>query len=391
MRSLIEKFYSGSPKQRLITVITWLVIISAASTAYSFINLFSQVRVLNEGVAPQSIGFENLPARMGYHQPDETLIRGLEAWKTLAGFAKNLVVEEKGSLARRLTDQIAQHDQEAVAAIRDFNNIDWKHLIIFAGSQIDPLSSSLVESFAKVRAVARFMGLYLRRFKGLHPEEDSSFILAANLKLARLNDLTSPFLIGKMITMAVDGIAMKSLIPLVLEKRINSTEASELIGSLKWSLSVDKPMRAALDCEFFFFRYAYGRLYSNAPLALWILEKIYGNPFDLYQKLSDEMLVNAGLNLDERLNSSHPILSLAFPNFRKAVDVSREKAVHKTILMKMLSDMLGQQMQAVDPVSGTPLKSVQLNGSTVYYSVGRDGQDNQGEGDDIKLPDNLDI
>lgn len=391
MRSLIEKFYAGSPKHRIITVVTWLVIISAASTAYSFINLFSQVRVLNEGAAPQSIGFENLPARMGYHQPDETLIKGLEAWKTLAGFAKTLVVEEKGSLARRLTDQISQHDQEAIAAIRDFNNIDWKHLIMFAGNQTDPLSSPLVESFSKVRAVARFMSLYLRRFKDLHPEEDSSFIFAANMKLARLNDMTSPFLIGKMISMAVDGIAMKSLAHLVKENRINKAEAEEFTACLKWSLSVDKPMRAALDNEFFFFKYAYGQMYAKTPLALWILEKIYGNPYDLYQKLSDEMLGSSSINLDERLNSSHPLLALAFPNFRKAVNVSHEKAVHKTILIKMLSDMLGQQMEAIDPVSGTPLKSLRLNDSTVYYSIGRDGLDNQGEGDDIKLPDNLDI
>lgn len=387
MHSLIEKFYAGSPMRRIITVVTWLLIISAAMAIYSFITLASHLKGLNESNAPyKTTGIENIPASRGYTFVDAPLKEALNGWKMLAGFSETVMIESSAGKPNRLGDKVAEHDQEIISAIRSFGSLDWKYLLIFASPQTDPLTDELAENFKKARKVSRFIAIYHRRFKQLHPEENSSFIFAAQVKLARINDLISPFLIGKMITIAMDGIAMKQLTNLLNRNLISDAEAGDYIELLKDSIAFDKPIKTAMEDEFIFFKHAYGRFYARAPLAMWILDKFYGDPCEQYQKTSREMFENPDYKLELDFVSHNPLLVLAFPNFRKANTVSKERACQKAIMLATLAARLGKESGAIDLFSGEAFKSMQKDNKTVFYSVGPNKSDENGTGDDILLP-----
>lgn len=391
MRSLMEKFYAKSPGKRVFTIVAWLLVISLASTVYSFYNLATQLKAFNEASSFKETGFENIPASKGYALIDEPLKNALAGWKALAGFSETVMIKSYGAQPNRLDEKVAEHDQEIITALKNFGTLDWKYLLIFASPQLDPLSDELAESFRKVRSVSRFIALYHRRYKQLYPEENSSFIFAAQVKLARLNDLTSPFLIGKMITVAVDGIGLRQLTGLHNDGLLSDAESIDSIELLQSSLAVDKPMKTAMEDEFIFFKHAYGQFFARAPLAMWILEKYYGDPFEQYQKLSRAMFDNPEFRLDMNLVSHNPVLMIAFPNFRKANIVAREKACQKSIMQAALAHRLGKPCNAIDPWSGQLLKSMKKDDSTAFYSVGPNKVDDNGGGDDILLPTDLEI
>ncbi len=387
MRSLIEKFYAGSPMRRIITVVTWLLIISAAMAIYSFITLGSHLNGLNESNAPyKTTGIENIPASRGYTFVDAPLKEALDGWKALAGFSETIMIKSAGIQPNRLGDKVAEHDQEIIGAIRSLGSLNWKYLLVFANPQIDPLPNELAENFKTLRNVARLIALYHRRFKQLYPEENSSFIFAAQVKLARINDLISPFLIGKMITIAMDGISMKQLTNLLNRDLISDAEAGDYIELLKDSIAFDKPMKTAMEYEFIFFKHVYGRFYARAPLAMWILEKFYGDPFAQYEKINREMFDNPDYKLELDFVSHNPLLVLAFPNFRRANTLAKERAAQKSIMTATLAARLGKEPGIVDPFSGQALKTMQTENKTVFYSAGPNKLDENGAGDDILVP-----
>ncbi len=387
MRSLIEKFYAGSPMRRIITVVTWLLIISAAMTAYSFINLASHLTAFNESnVSHKTTGLENIPASRGYTFIDAPLQEALNGWKALAGFSKTVMTKSVKTQQNRLGDNVAEHDQEIIVAIRSLGSLNWKYLLAFANPQIDPLPGELAENFRTLRDVARLIALYHRRFKQLHPEENSSFIFAAQVKLARINDLISPFLIGKMITIAMDGISMKQLTSLLNRELVSDAEAGDYMELLKDSIAFDKPMKTAMEYEFIFFKHVYGLFYARTPLAMWILEKFYGDPFEQYEKINREMFDNPDYKLELDFVSHNPLLVLAFPNFRRANMLAKERAAQKSIMAATLASRLGKDSGIVDPFSGQALKTMQKENKTVFYSTGPNRLDENGAGDDILLP-----
>ncbi|PKL44184.1 MAG: hypothetical protein CVV41_05985 [Candidatus Riflebacteria bacterium HGW-Riflebacteria-1] len=391
MRSLIERFYAGSPLKRILTVVALLLLVSAVSTIYSFYNLASQLKVFNESGPYTEIGFENILEQRGYADVDKSLKNALAGWKTLSELAQKLLQEKRGGKPSSLSAEVASHDQEIIGAVRSFGSLDWKYLLLFASPQLDPLDSVYAESYKKIRSVSRFLAVYQRRFKELYPDENSSFIFAAQVRLARLNDLTSPFLIGKMITVAMDGIALRGLVGLFNDGLLSDAEAAECIELLNSSLTLDKPMRTAMEDEFIFFKHAYGRFYSQAPLAMWILEKYYGEPFAQYQKMIRETFENPEFKLEMNFSTTNPILMIAFPNFRRASLQAKEKTTQKSILLAALSQRLGREFGSLDPWSGQPLKSAQQGDKLIFYSVGPNKIDDSATGDDILLPDGQDI
>ncbi len=331
-------------------------------------------------------GIENIPASRGYTVVDTPLKEALEGWKALASFTATVMIESSMGKPNRLGEKVAEHDPEIIKALRSFGSLDWKYLLVFASPQTDPLNDELAENFRKIRKVSRFIALYHRRFKELYPEENSSFIFAAQVKLARINDLTSPFLIGKMITVALDGISLKQLTNLLNRNLINDVEASDCMELLKNSITLDKPIKTSMEDEFIFFKHAYGRFYARAPLAMWILEKFYGDPFEQYQKTNREMLNNPDYKLELDFSSHNPLLVLAFPNFRKANMVAKERSIQKAIMLATLAARLGKESEIVNFSSGQALKTMQKENKTVFYNTGPNKTDENGSGDDIMLP-----
>lgn len=393
MRSLIARFYSGSPATRIITVVTWLIILSAAATIYSFMNLSGQIRELNSGNG-QAIsyrGFENLPEVRGFRFIDEELRAAFNSWKYLSDKAEKLLLDAKNKNPRRLSEEIEGLDAEIISHIHSLNKIDWKHLILFASPQVDPLSHDQIESFRKIRQTARFLAYFHRRFKEKQPDQEGAFILETIAKIARMNDLNSPFLIGKMITTAIDGTAILRIAMTLRDEKATSEEMEKYLQTLKLMQILDKPLQAAMEDEFIFFRHAYGQVYAKAPLAMWVLELIHGSPFKQYEKLSRQMMENQEAQIELSFISHNPILVIAFPNFRKANFQWLARTAHKSILIAILEEKLGKSPTAVDPYDIKPVRSMQKDGQTVFYCVGPDKIDNQGTGDDVLLPADLEL
>ena len=179
---------------------------------------------------------------------------------------------------------------------------------------------------------------------------------------------------------------MKQLTNLLNRNLISDAEAGDYIELLKDSIAFDKPIKTAMEDEFIFFKHAYGRFYARAPLAMWILDKFYGDPCEQYQKTSREMFENPDYKLELDFVSHNPLLVLAFPNFRKANTVSKERACQKAIMLATLAARLGKESGAIDLFSGEAFKSMQKDNKTVFYSVGPNKSDENGTGDDILLP-----
>lgn len=388
MRSLIARFYSGSPVTRIITVVTWLVILSTAATIYSFTNLSGQLRDLNSGNGQEITyrGFENLPELRGFKFIDEDLRAGFNSWKYLSDSAEKLLLEAKNKNPRRLSEKIEGLDAEIISHIQNLNKIDWKHLVLFASPQLDPLSNDMVESFRKIRKTASFLACFHQRFKEKQPEQDGAFVLEAIAKVARMNDFNSPFLIGKMITIAVDGIAVRSIALALKDEKSAPEEMEKYLQTLKLMQVLDKPFKTAMEDEFIFFRHAYGQVYSKAPLAMWVLELIHGSPFKEYEKLSRQMMENPAAKIELSFISHNPVLVIAFPNFRKANYQWLEKTALKSLLIATIEQKLGKSLSAVDPYDMQPVRSMQKDGQTLFYCIGPDKVDNQGTGDDVLLP-----
>ncbi|MBF0546256.1 MAG: hypothetical protein HQM08_17565 [Candidatus Riflebacteria bacterium] len=394
MRKLIEKFYSLSSSKRLLTVVVSLIIIATVATVFSFINLFREVQFLNDENSGDSkklkkieyIGFENIPTQRNLLYLDDQTKSAFASWKTLTDFSARFLQDGSGSKLYQLSEEVAKHDQEVVSAIRSFNRLEWKYLSVFASRQVDPIEGGLVESFRKIRRTAQFLASFHSRFKEKFPGENSAFIFESALKLARITDLSSPFLIGKMVSIGVDGIAVKSILPMIDSGTISSQEAVEMKDALKNSMAIDCSLLGALENEFVFFKHFYANLYERAPLAMWILEIIYGNPISQYQKISKGIYEMGGTAQKLEFPNYHPLLVMIFPNFQKAKVNYYERLAHKALLASELANLAGQPEILLDPYSEQPLKSLIRDGKAIFYSVGPNKTDNQLQDDDLVLP-----
>ena len=201
-----------------------------------------------------------------------------------------------------------------------------------------------------------------------------------------MTDLSSPSLIGLMVAIAVDGVTVKSIPPLVDSGCVSPQEAREMTEALKNSLIFARSILSAMDDEFVFFKHCYAVIYERAPLAMWMLEMIHGNPIPQYKKLVHETFEIGSGPIEISFPTNHPLLAIAFPNFRKAKTVYLEKLTQKSLLAAELGELSGQPASFPDPFSEQPLKSLKRDGKTVFYSVGPDKTDDQGKNDDLVLP-----
>lgn len=388
MFSLIEKFYSSSPVKRLLTVVTWLLIIAAASSAYSFINLYriGTEEMNRERYSKQVVGFENLPAKLKLTYLDDRTKASLASWKNLKDFSAKLLKETPTfSQVSPLDASIASYDAQIIETVKTFNDLDWKYLSLFASRQLDPLDDSLEENFRQIRNVAKFLEAFQTRFKELYPQESSAFLLEASLKLARMTDLSCPYLVGKLIAVAVDKSAVHTVHALLEAGKITPEEAKQCLSAVKTSLELDRPLAMNIENEFVWFKYSYSYLFSrNAPLATWLLDTFFGDPIVEYQSLYKKMLEGADPAMVMK-SIRHPALHLGFPNFGNILLGHSKSLALKAILESELNAATGYATPAIDPFSDQPLKVLTRDGKPAYYSVGPNKTDDGGRGDDVSF------
>ena len=403
MRKLIERFYKLSLVKRMIILILAIFLISVATVLYSFYNLTSAVKKLmgnnSEPFKPMQLSQLNERVK-GKFVPDHvtTAIDSLDSIQDLSNkikLTKKKATDPDFDFSKLNQQQMIELRQDVEA----FNRLKWEELFLFATSQVDPFASEAeMINLRKVNNASKLMRDYLVHFNRVKPEESSQFIFSAILKLARFTEITSPYLIGKMIALAVNNNAVKPfnryaegngdvILPKdsILDKNlIKPAEASELKSLLLTSLKMEVPFRRFLESEYSFFKHFSAKIYEKAPLAANILFIIFGNPNDEYRKIidhpADKELLKKTLH-----GWKHPALIVAVPNFTKAFQIFNQRQAQRAVLAAELADLAGETQSIPDPFSESNIRSLEVDGKLKFYSVGPNGLDDKMSKDDISL------
>lgn len=406
MRKLIERFYKLSPVKRAIVVMLGLFIFSLAVTVYSFYNMASAVRMLmNNNDQPFSyMKLEQIKDRVKGPFIPERVLRAIDALDYLQNLGEKLQAKPKKTTDPDVDFSTVNQQElnELRQKIEEFNGLKWEELSLFATGQIDPFSTSPESiNLRKIRYAARLMSSYLEYLKKQNSEENSAFVFSAMLKLASLTEISSPYLIGKMVSIAVGNVAIRpfarsirgngdidlpkeSVLDLAL---ISSTEAAELHSILMTSLKLEIPFQNSLESEYVFFKHFSAKIYEKAPLAAYLLTTIFGNPDREYRQIinhpNDKELLMKTLN-----GWKHPALLIAVPNFTRAYEVYSERRAKRAVLAAELAHLAGISENVLDPFSpqaANSILSVEKDGKIRFYSVGKNGIDDKMSNDDISL------
>ena len=409
MRRLIEKFYTLSRIKRTLLVMFGIFMISLTVTAYSFYNMAGAVKELMEdgGKNLKYMTTEQIKNRIkGPFLPDHVLT-AIDAFEYLSLQAEKIESKENKTheFVFNFSELSEKQEAELVDNIKAFNRLQWEELKLFAVGQVDPFIDSEPETvnFAKVRRVSRLMTAFLNHYKTKSPKKNATFIFSSIIKLARMIEDMSPYLIGKMIALSVDGIAVypfrrcygaaKDLLPKASvfdDSLITADEAAEMKRELLTSLKLEAPFERSLENEYVFFRHFSAKIYEKAPLAAYLLVKIFGNPDLEYRQIIN----NPGdkeLLMKKLMGWKHPLLLIAVPNFTRAFEIYNERLALKATLAAELAFVAGEEPKVRDPFGEGFIKSIAIDGKTRFYSVGPDGKDDKMKNDDISLflPDKL--
>lgn len=381
-----------------------IFLISMAMTAYSFYNLANAVRFImgDDGKPIDYMKTEQLKERvLGQFVPDHVRV-AVDALVYLQNLGEKLqtvkikTTDPDADFSKLNQQEIAQLREKIIA----FNNLQWEELSLFAASQIDPFSREPeMVSLRKIRYAARLMSAYLDHFKRENPEENSTFIFSAILKLASFTETTNPYLIGKMVAIAINGTALKpfsrslkgngDIIDLPKESildlnLISPQEADELHQALMTSLKLEVPFKRFLESEYAFFKHFSAKIYEKAPLAAFILNTIFGNPDNEYREIinhpEDKELLMKTLQ-----GWKHPALVIAVPNFTRACEVFHERRAKRAVLAAELAHIAAKADKVPDPFAQGSVLSLESEGKLKFYSVGLNGIDDKMQGDDISL------
>lgn len=386
MRKLIEKFYSYSPFKRVIVLILIIMSISIAVTSYSFYNLIQALNpVLATNNNEKTMHYETLQSLLDKASNPfltDEIKNAVKAWPSLVKFSDDYVenFEPDGFIATH-SEEI---ETQIIQAIKDFNGLAWHDLMIFSSTQLDPLAENWSISLRSIRNVSRLIARYQIFYKRKYPQENCSFFTSSILKVGRLTEVTWPFLIGKMVGIAVDGMAIKPFKEFLEAQEITQEEAKQIQKELQTSLCIETSFQKSLANEFSFFKDAKGKFFAKAPLALWILDFIYGDPDPQYEKLMT--IVHTPEKLENFFKENrHPLLQIFVPNYRKAREQCFIKLALKSILLTELSQISGELKISIDPFTNEKLKAIDVDGKKQFYSVGPNLKDEMMQGDDVKL------
>lgn len=338
MRKFLEKFYSLSPLKRFILLFSILLTLSLIVTSYSFYNLWN---LYQYGIPMPEIkicerGFSSFLKRNSNYEYINKKSRD-----AIASFDKLFELANKhmrdSSSDYKIIELSGSHEAEVVSAIRSFNNFDWKYMALFANYRIDPFRDDFVESYRTIRSVARFLTAFYIYSTEKYPDEENAYIVESVFKLSRLNDLTSPFLIGKMISIAIEMSVLDAINEKVDQELINTYEARRYHGLINKSIALDSLMKTTMNNELVVARLGYFEFSKRVPLAMWLLEKIYGNPIKQYSEIVNNYQVDNNHELSTK--RYHPFITVFFPNYTSALERYEQNRDKKNKLLKRLSEM----------------------------------------------------
>jgi hypothetical protein len=244
----------------------------------------------------------------------------------------------------------------------------------------------LLISLREVRHISTFLVRYQELLAKTQPETDISVIVEVSQKLARMTEVTSPLLIGKLFSDAVDLSQMRSLDKL-LEKQLIKKPNIEKIRNilLRGYEKTSNPINC-LRNELIFFKYVRRSFYAEAPLAVWILDQAFGDPEKEYLKVIQNLEKTHTslefLNKPSKIKG-HVFLYHFFPQVYKGYNNMLKYSAARALFLSKLSDIINDPKEFIDPYSNSVLKSKDEAGNKIYYSVGPDLTDSQNTKDDL--------
>ncbi len=394
MSRLTEKFFSLSPFKRVLIVILALLLISTLATSYSFYNLVKANQEFFKSDLKMNKKFDLTEKlrEVGNQYTSEKDLDALSQWHSLASFSSTLLKVNSDKSSNEQTYYIASHSEkienEVLGAIEQFDNFEWKTLILFSYYQTDITNLNYPTiNFREVRRVSRFLSIYQEYLLEQNNNFDVSRITSVAQKITRISEVITPFLIGKMVSVSIDNFQANSLNKLINNSKLDSSDAKKILQNLTEGYSCATSFYQTLENEFSFFKTARGRAYIAAPLAFFVLDIAFGNPELEYLKILNAVKNNSSESEISKFQQEikHPLMMIFFPNLRLAKEKFLENQVLKAIICSRLSFLANSNKVFKDPYSNLPLKMMLVDGKTSFYSVGPDLKDDKAEGDDISF------
>lgn len=235
----------------------------------------------------------------------------------------------------------------------------------------------------------RIIASYTLLMKGRDPAFDLIRPLAA-LQRQHLLVMGHPNLLTALVSQAGLSIEDGVLHALLSEDRIPADEAARLLELLEQTQRLRPTFRETMFAENLFIERAYYRLAARAPLGAWIMDSIFGDPLPQFRDLASRSEVITKSEIEERSRDfglstprTHILVSLLFPNVVRAREKFLERQALHRILLAQLAVRAGVSRRFDDPMGSGAFKTSVVNGRTVFYSVGPNGNDDGMSGDDV--------
>ena len=387
MPKILETFYMYSPLKRFIIIITLLFIISAISVGYSLFNLYGNAKGFLKNTPTSKISYTNVSNELArkkniFLDPSEQL--AISEWEKLVNYANVLLQSKHLDLPKSLNNELAK---DIFKTIQKFNSFKWRSLIQLANQQVDPFEEERALNLRNSRKISSLICDLIKHTKTMNLQMDLATLVETQQKVSRITEIFCPYLIGKMISVSMDKKLLKELKSLIDSQMISTTEAANILEKLLISYQCEISFVHAMEFEFHIFKFVRGKLYERGPLAFWLLDTAFGDPEIQYKNilknLEQPLTQTQYANL---VNSSHhPFFLIFVPNFRRAKEKYMETMVLKGALCSELSDISQNPQIFKDVYSMAPLKKKIQNNKTLYYSVGFNQKDENGQEDDYSF------
>ncbi len=375
----VNAFLGLSPFKRVVLVILLMLVISVGTTAYG---IHAYITALGHDMkqalpSPNEVTINSsnpASARISEFLADcrELDTLATESWQLLSGSASAGISLER---LRRLETLLSRISRQSVESLLMFNRFDWPG-----------------DSFPNLRFYrdrVRFIASYSLVMKEANPGFDLVRPLQA-LQRQHLMVESRPCLITRMVGVAGMGTEDRALRRLLEKELIPVDEAQRLLELLEQTDRLRPTFRETMFAETLLMERSYYRLAAKAPLGTWILDSIYGDPLVQFRDLASRSETLGLAEMNDRMRDfglyeprTHLLVLISFPNVIKAREKILEKEALHAIILSHLAARAGVQRAVRDPFTETPLRSNGMNGRTVFYSVGPNGNDDGMTGDDV--------
>lgn len=382
MNWLLERFYSWRPWVRVSFVLILVLGISLGGVVLSMFQYSWCIRELVNSPSPTD---PTKPLFEQSHLRNDLRTRDfLEACERLDNIASPSMLASDVPLLGKLSEGQKMLVRESIASMAATPLEDLLTLAVRSSSE-----GNLFQ-LGRFRTRMRFLASWTVEIRRTDPTLALLPIVRAMESNILLTEYCSTTLISKMVSVAGAKITASMLYEILSQSEITASEAVDLLAVLNRTDRLKPTFAEMMRMEYRFMRGFYHDLYYRAPAGSWLLEKVFGDPMPQFENWVSE---EGSVNFAEVISwakpwNTHLFLLVMVPNVERARLRVREVDALREILRTMLTRLAGGSHPGLDPFSQKPLLESTASG-TFLYSVGNNGFDEKGGGDDVHFGKNL--